>query len=577
MAGTQSITVDSGVTTMSGVLSGASGALTKLGDGDLNLTGTSTYGGATTVTAGTLFVNGAISSDTTIGASGTLGGTGTVTGTVVCNGTVAPGNSIGTISIVGDYTQATGSTLEAEVSPTDADRLNVTGAVTIEGGTTLLIVPQAGSYNPDTTHVLISASGGIAGTFTTETFTSALASGQITYTPTQVLLQLSVQSFQSAVKGFNAVRVARVVNNINDNNVGGWSATLTNLINLDDAQLEDAMNQLVPAQLKGNAIIQENNIVRVRDSISYRMQNVLNEMHCKDLACQPCTTCFIGKIPLQLWVNGFNAYLHQPSLVKNTNPQIGYRSNTGGGTLGGDINYNKIAYLGLMGGGTGTSVTWDKDQGSGLIYSRYLGLYASLIGSVPYINASVITAWNYYNSTRRINYVGHDSLAKNKHHGKQIIGHFDVGFNFNSKGLTVRPFNSLDYIVQKESEFSETGSGILDLDVNRTIPKMLRNEMGINLAYCVNMGKRNRMIMDGKLSWVKEVRRQGMNFESRFQGYSEGFITEGYWPNRSLLSPGGSMAFYFCDGSAFVKGFFDAEFAKGYRDTNVGAEVGIHF
>jgi len=40
----------------------------------------------------------------TVNAGATLGGTGTIVGNVVNNGTVAPGNSIGTLNITGNYT-----------------------------------------------------------------------------------------------------------------------------------------------------------------------------------------------------------------------------------------------------------------------------------------------------------------------------------------------------------------------------------------------------------------------------------------------------------------------------------------
>jgi autotransporter-associated beta strand protein len=99
----RTVTIHEG--TSSGSLSGE-GGLAKAGTGTLTLTGTNTYSGATTVTAGLLTVNGDNSSSaTTVGAGATLGGSGTIGALVVQNGaTIAPGNSPGTLTVSGNVT-----------------------------------------------------------------------------------------------------------------------------------------------------------------------------------------------------------------------------------------------------------------------------------------------------------------------------------------------------------------------------------------------------------------------------------------------------------------------------------------
>ena len=135
---------------------------------DWALSGNSTFA-ATTIDSGLLRVNGTLTSPVTIGPSGTLGGTGTVVGNVSNFGTIAPGNSIGTTTVNGDVVFSTGSGLTAEISSTPgvSDLLNVIGSVTIQDGTTLTLVPIDGAVASNAQYTILTATGGITGSFTT--------------------------------------------------------------------------------------------------------------------------------------------------------------------------------------------------------------------------------------------------------------------------------------------------------------------------------------------------------------------------------------------------------------------------
>jgi autotransporter-associated beta strand protein/T5SS/PEP-CTERM-associated repeat protein len=190
--GTATLTTgnDNTSTTFSGGISGT-GGVTKIGTGTLLLTGTSNYTGATTVNAGTLSVNGSIASSAlTVNAGGTIGGNGIIGNTTINNGgTLSPGNSIGTLTVQGNLVMTAAAAYIVEVSPTNADRTNVTGTASLGG--TVQAVFGPGAYLART-YTILSATGGSTGTFGSLT-TSGLPAGfkaSLSYTATDTILNL---------------------------------------------------------------------------------------------------------------------------------------------------------------------------------------------------------------------------------------------------------------------------------------------------------------------------------------------------------------------------------------------------
>ena len=167
------------------------GELRKAGVGTLILTGNSTYRGSTTVDGGTLSVNGSIASSAlTVNAGGTIGGNGIIGNTTINGGgTLAPGNSIGTLTVQGNLVMTSAAAYIVEVSPTNADRTNVTGTATLGGTVQAVFAP--GAYI-SRTYTILSATSGSTGTFSSLT-TSGLPAGfkaGLSYTATDTILNL---------------------------------------------------------------------------------------------------------------------------------------------------------------------------------------------------------------------------------------------------------------------------------------------------------------------------------------------------------------------------------------------------
>jgi fibronectin-binding autotransporter adhesin len=167
-------------------------AVTKLGAGITTLTGTNSYSGTTTITAGTLRINGnqtAANGAVTVQTGATLGGTGGIGGAItVQNGaTLAPGNSIGTLN----GTSATfegGSLFALEGGGAFFDRLNLSGAATIESGA--MISFAISSLLTEISYTLLTADSGLDGSTAFTLSGNVPADYGLIYTGTALLLKL---------------------------------------------------------------------------------------------------------------------------------------------------------------------------------------------------------------------------------------------------------------------------------------------------------------------------------------------------------------------------------------------------
>ncbi len=169
-------------------LSGA-GTFRKTGAGDLTFASAFSIG-SLLVDAGRVRLNATMTGNATVGVGGILNGTGQVTGTLTNNGTVAPGNSIGTLNVQGNYVHNGNAILEIEFDNAGGiDLLNVSGTAELNGGT-LRFVSLGGAEGTGGT--FLNAAGGVTGQFGTIETIGAQLPLAVIYQPNAVIMAPSV-------------------------------------------------------------------------------------------------------------------------------------------------------------------------------------------------------------------------------------------------------------------------------------------------------------------------------------------------------------------------------------------------
>jgi hypothetical protein len=147
VANIEAFAMSGGYATLSG--SGAFGSMTLTGGRFVGLAGSSIS-----------------ASQINVGQGATFGSAGNVTGNLAVAGTLSPGASPGTMTVTGNVALASTSVSLFELTPTVYDKLVVNGALSIAPGATLQLA-TSGALQPGASYDLITASGGITGSYAT--------------------------------------------------------------------------------------------------------------------------------------------------------------------------------------------------------------------------------------------------------------------------------------------------------------------------------------------------------------------------------------------------------------------------
>jgi autotransporter-associated beta strand protein len=232
--------------TFSGVIQGGAGGSLTIAGGSETLAGANSYGGGTFVNSGTLNVTGTIGA-VNVASGGTLTGTGKVGAVTIASGgtlIAGAGSAPGTLTVQGNLALASGATYVANISPSVTGLTNVTGSAALDGALAINAVPgtyAAGHYT------LLSATGGVSGTFSSVTTTGLNAyKTTLGYDSNSVFLTFKANALTPLLppgSGVNTLRAAKAI----DTAVAGGAVVnsgFNTLFGLSGSALGSAMTQI---------------------------------------------------------------------------------------------------------------------------------------------------------------------------------------------------------------------------------------------------------------------------------------------------------------------------------------------
>ncbi|MCK5575237.1 MAG: autotransporter domain-containing protein, partial [Sphingomonadales bacterium] len=168
------------------------------------------------VESGAVAVNANLTAPVTLGTGGVLNGTGTVVGNVTNNGgNMAPGNSIGTLNITGNYIQSAAGTLTIETNGIASDALNISGTATLDGVLKIDLTLGQDEIQLGGNLTFLTAAGGITGTFAGIDYSSQnFVVYTMANTGTSLVLQAQRSSFLQPFYSTQQTAVASVLNSV---------------------------------------------------------------------------------------------------------------------------------------------------------------------------------------------------------------------------------------------------------------------------------------------------------------------------------------------------------------------------
>ncbi|MFV2944995.1 autotransporter domain-containing protein [Pseudomonas japonica] len=507
----------------SGILSG-NGSISKQGTGDLLIVGSQPFNGAFSVDQGSVIVGNAANPGTvfgaqvTVGTNGTLAGTGSV-GSLVNNGSVVTGLDGGNLSVAGNFSNA--GTLTIALTPSLTNYLNVGGTANL-GGT--LNVANLGSYSGDTQYTLVSATGGVSGTFASNNLTQlAFLDTTLNYGANAVTLDVARNgtAFASVAQTDNQREVAAALES------AAAPASLRNAVISSTASSAVATFESLSGEIYASTatvLIEDSRYIR--DAVNDRMRqagcsdeqdprNTLAPTSNQQTTGRGCSGEGVGWIRA---VGGWGDFDGGHNAANVDRDLSGF-------LIGFDNNLNDQWRAGIAAGYTNSSINAKGKGQDASVDSYHLATYLSYQMDAFAARLGAGYTWHDIDSKRYVQAGDYNDRLKSSYKARtaQVFG--EVGYAIDANGVALEPFAGLAYVNHDSDKAREKG-GVGRLEAN-TDQDVVFSTVGLRVGKSFTLDNGATLTPRGSIGWRHAFGDTKPDADLRFVEGGAGFSNSG--------------------------------------------------
>ncbi|WP_321531702.1 autotransporter domain-containing protein [uncultured Desulfuromonas sp.] len=475
--------------------------------------------------AGELSLNGHADFEAlTIREQGTLKGTGTIHGPVLNQGAVAPGNSIGTLTIDGDYTQESGAVLEIEAGDGSSDLLRVTGTADLQGGT-LVLLPSGYLTSG---HYTILEAGTLQGAFDALWNPAVFNVVLNESLANSLVLDIERNTYASLAATAEQVGLAQALDGQRLTASGDEAVILNTLDSLSLSDLHTAMDDLTP---------------RIHNSVTTATLDAIHQRNTQLL--QRLGTDQPQSKQQRVWVRMVGDNARYDDVAQSP----AFRAKTTGIMMGVEQQVTPALLVGMAGAYTNSDLheldgasTADRLSWDGYLYSHWDNPNSQ---GGWFAQTAVGIGTDSIDTKRAIAFFGRE--AESEHDASHGAIHVNSGYRVTMASWNIVPTVGLEYLWMQEDGFTEQRAQSASLRISDKDSELLRSVTGFKIEHSYRHEKVTLLTQLGAV-WHHAFNADGEQSEAAFIDSGESFRIDG----RDGADDGVELSLFF--NAAFTNG-----------------------
>ena len=452
-----------------------------------------------------------------ISESGTLAGSGTLATDVTNNGTVSPGNSIGTLTINGDYTQASTATMRLEAGGGTSDLLAVTGTADIQGGSLVL---SAAGYLTTGTYEFLTA-GTLSGSFDSLTTPALFEAALTTGSADNLILSVTRSTYVSLATTPEQAGIGSALDASWPQATEDMADMLTDIDNMAElSSVRSALDDLNPrfhssvtTATLDDALARTD---RIRQHLYEAPPQALAQAKGRGRGKNRTGT---QEKPWQFWASG--AALDRRYDGTQGSPK--FRARLDGVFFGLDRRVGTGLVFGAAGAYSRSDIHNMNDASSATVDSFDGYLYTALNRAGLHGEIVAGLGQNQYETDRPVPFLGR--AASSEHRGWQASALLGGGYDWTPGGWTLGPVASVQYLHLDENDFTEDGAWGANLHIGSTTSEAWLSSLGFRAVRPVLLDGKHLVIPSIRAEWLHALSSDTDPISAAFAATGQGFST----------------------------------------------------